>query len=413
MTGTLATIAASFAGLFSYKLAKELGARGVNKGTVGRIAANTAASTVQVGVRAMVSVGIAAAYAVASVVSLVVWVLTKLGESVLYVAELTSRLKPSPDQTYPPAGYDPRSFPAPAPEPAAPSGYGASTYESMVANAMPQPPPGGYSSPAAAAYAAAQQRSMGIAPAPAAPPAAPSDPREVGRALAIEQMMTRSSKAAAAARRLEAEKSTILKERQDEAVKKIFEQRRADKMKPSPTNRRPQAGIGLAGAAKAASAAAAAAPARPPPPPIQTRPPARPPPPPSSLAAAAAAARSSGNPGGPASRGNLDVSLAGRLRQQQGATRAPLPTRAPAARAPPSAPPAAAPSKPSQWLPRGVSTGGRGRGRGAQPPAPPPTARGAPQTRAAPPPAPPGGASKASQWLPRGVKFSSPPPPPP
>ena len=56
------------------KLAKELGSRGVNKGTVARIAAATAASTVQVGVRAVVSVGIAAAYALASVVSLVVWV---------------------------------------------------------------------------------------------------------------------------------------------------------------------------------------------------------------------------------------------------------------------------------------------------------------------------------------------------
>ena len=48
------------------------------------------------------SVGIVVAYAVAAVVSLVVWVLTRLGESVLYVAELTNRLKPSPDLPQPP-----------------------------------------------------------------------------------------------------------------------------------------------------------------------------------------------------------------------------------------------------------------------------------------------------------------------
>ena len=50
------------------------------------------------------------------------------------------------------------------------------------------------------------------------PPAAPTDPREIGRQLAIEQMMSRSSKAAAAARKLEAEKQGILEERQKESL---------------------------------------------------------------------------------------------------------------------------------------------------------------------------------------------------
>ena len=75
MTGTLATIAASFAGLFSFKLAKELTARGVNKKTFSNMATGAAMSSVKLGVRTTVSIGIAAAYALASVVSMVVWIL--------------------------------------------------------------------------------------------------------------------------------------------------------------------------------------------------------------------------------------------------------------------------------------------------------------------------------------------------
>lgn len=141
MTGTLATIAASFAGVFSFKLAKDLSNCGVSKFTVQQMGIRAVGGTVQVpdracasgcflhralrsplprlhclrpltssqsamfywlcvlpplqlGVRAAVSLGVAAAYAVASVVSLVVWILTRVGESVLQVAEV--RVPPCP-----------------------------------------------------------------------------------------------------------------------------------------------------------------------------------------------------------------------------------------------------------------------------------------------------------------------------
>ena len=60
---------------------------------------------------------------------------------------------------------------------------------------------------------------------PLPPPEEQVDSRDMGRALAIEQMLQRSSKAAAAARRWSREIHG-LKARQDEAVRKVFEQRR-------------------------------------------------------------------------------------------------------------------------------------------------------------------------------------------
>ena len=45
---------------------------------------------------------------------------------------------------------------------------------------------------------------------------------QVGRQLAVDQMLKRSSVAAAAARKVEGEKAAILKERQDEALKKVM-----------------------------------------------------------------------------------------------------------------------------------------------------------------------------------------------
>ena len=48
MTGTIATIAASFAGVFSFKLAKDLSSCGVSKFTVQQTVARTVASTAQV-----------------------------------------------------------------------------------------------------------------------------------------------------------------------------------------------------------------------------------------------------------------------------------------------------------------------------------------------------------------------------
>ena len=80
------------------------------------MAANTAAATGTVAVRAVVSLGIAAAYVLASIVSFVVWVLTRLGEAVLYLAEMANRIKPEPGER--PSlrqSFDPSSLPYPNP----------------------------------------------------------------------------------------------------------------------------------------------------------------------------------------------------------------------------------------------------------------------------------------------------------
>ena len=167
MTGTLATIAASLAGLFSYKLAKELGTRGVNKASLGMMAANTAAATGTVAVRAVVSLGIAAAYVLASIVSFVVWVLTRLGEAVLYLAEMANRIKPEPGER--PSlrqSFDPSSLPYPNP-----MGGG-------MPAAVPEPPmpttTAAYSPPGIGRGSYAP-RGFGPPPAPP-PPAAPPPP---------------------------------------------------------------------------------------------------------------------------------------------------------------------------------------------------------------------------------------------
>ena len=218
MTGTIATIAASFAGVFSFKLAKDLSNRGVSKGTVQRIASNAFTNTAQLGVRGAVSLGIATAYAVASVVSLAVWLLTRLGESVLYVAELTDRLKPSPDATPPYPPFEGESYPDVAPPPAAsrpppatapppqtpapptaarssylPRGFAPSSSSPPPTAGEPATPPPRdyrYASTAAAAYANAQRASIAGPPPPPAPPSPPADPREVGRQLAVQQMLS-------------------------------------------------------------------------------------------------------------------------------------------------------------------------------------------------------------------------------
>ena len=48
----------------------------------------------QLGLRAFVGLGVGVAYVLSAAVSLLVWTLTKCGEAVLYIAEMTSRLKP-------------------------------------------------------------------------------------------------------------------------------------------------------------------------------------------------------------------------------------------------------------------------------------------------------------------------------
>ena len=69
MTGLIATISSSVAGLFAFKLTKELSCRGVDRKKVVDTAKSTAVSTARLTVRCAITVGIAVAYAVASLVS--------------------------------------------------------------------------------------------------------------------------------------------------------------------------------------------------------------------------------------------------------------------------------------------------------------------------------------------------------
>ena len=69
MTGLIATLSSSVAGLFAFKLTKELSRRGVDRKKVVDTAKSTAVSTARLTVRCAITVGIAVAYAVASLVS--------------------------------------------------------------------------------------------------------------------------------------------------------------------------------------------------------------------------------------------------------------------------------------------------------------------------------------------------------
>ena len=67
-TGLIATLSSSVAGLFAFKLTKELSRRGVDRRRVLNVAQSTAASTAQLTVRGAITFGIALAYAIASLV---------------------------------------------------------------------------------------------------------------------------------------------------------------------------------------------------------------------------------------------------------------------------------------------------------------------------------------------------------
>ena len=256
MTGLIATISSSVAGLFAFKLTKELSRRGVDRKKVVDTAKSTAVSTARLTVRCAITVGIAVAYAVASLVSgepphaasrepphaasrsaprrvpsskprcapmraqvsLLVWLLTRLGESLLLVAELTSRLKPVAE------GASPRYLPPPyeAPE----------TTLAYVPPAYAPPAPAPASPRFAYNFGGRGVSSAAAAPSPAIAlaPAEEMDPREVGRQLAVEQMLKRSSAAAAASRKVEQAKSEMLQARQEEALRKVFEDKRKDQI---------------------------------------------------------------------------------------------------------------------------------------------------------------------------------------
>lgn len=407
-------------------------------------------------------------------VSLLVWLLTRLGESLLLVAELTSRLKPVAE------GASPRYLPPPyeAPEP-------------TPAYAPPAPAPASprfaYNFGGRGVSAAAAAPS----PAVALAPEEEMDPREVGRQLAVEQMLKRSSAAAAASRKVEQAKSEMLQVRQEEALRKVFEDKRKDQIgnarsssaaasqplstalkarvlsaaSGAPVSTRPLANrspSSLSPDLKAAlrpNATDAAPPSSyftfrpgnrappkagrvPPPPPAPSSLRAATLPRPNSLAAAAAAAKvgTKANVGAvgtkaaptsvrPLPSGRHDVSLADRMRRPDSGR-----PDSGAAAPPPAAPAPAAPSSPP---PRGLSSppAAAVAPPPAAPPAVPPPAVPA-AVRQAPPSSPElpktvgeakqsigigssssrgGGSVSANQWLPRGIKLSStsPPPPPP
>ena len=67
-TGAIATVIASMAGLFAFKLTKELNTRGVDRGTMKRVVSGSAS----LGARGLMTLGIAVAYCIASALSLMV-----------------------------------------------------------------------------------------------------------------------------------------------------------------------------------------------------------------------------------------------------------------------------------------------------------------------------------------------------
>jgi hypothetical protein len=151
-------------------------------------------------------------------VSLLVWLLTRLGESLLLVAELTSRLKPVSEGASP--RYLPPPYEAPEPTPA------------YVPPAYAPPAPAPASPRFAYNFGGRGVSAAAAAPSPvvALAPEEEMDPREVGRQLAVEQMLKRSSAAAAASRKVEQAKSEMLQARQEEALRKVFEDKRKDQI---------------------------------------------------------------------------------------------------------------------------------------------------------------------------------------
>jgi len=91
-------------------------------------------------------------------------------------------------------------------------------------------------------------------PPPKSPPTTPigtaslpatslSEEREIGQRLAVEQMLQRSASAAANSRRIETEKASVLKARQDDALRKVFESRRRAQEQGLSPNRPPVASV--------------------------------------------------------------------------------------------------------------------------------------------------------------------------
>ncbi|KAL1495811.1 hypothetical protein AB1Y20_016671 [Prymnesium parvum] len=388
MTGVSATIFASIAGLFAFKLSKELSLRGVSQSYVQR----TARFGLNVFQRLLVAVGALLVRTLAALVSLLVLILTKLGETVIFLAEVASRIKPDlldghSQTSYQPSGYSEDSTP----------------------------------------FAKEPPRSAPLAPAAPPPPPTIAEEREIGQRLAMEQMMRRSQ--VASAKRLDPESSSSLKSRQDDAMRKVFESRRADQVpgRPAPASAPPRP-RNLSAAYRASSTVPRPPPSAIPRPPITTAP--RPPltaanrPPLTS--APRPAATSAPRPAAPR------PPAATTPRPAPAPRPAPTATTPPAAAAPPRRPANATAARPAAAAAAPTSASSLFAFQPSTAPPPPPTAPpppAAPQSRVAaaaarpppraappPPPPPPSGVvpkPSAAQWLPRGAtiptKTASPP----
>lgn len=421
--GTIAIVAAASSGLFAFKLSKELNKRGVRSKNVARRVVSTFADvTLRVGL----GVASVVVYTLAATVSLIVLLLTKLGQAVLSIAEAASRLKPTlPEEQ---SAYDTEQQRRLAAE------YSA-MQQQRYAPEYAAPQAEGYYAAAPAAQPAAQPYvAVPPPPQPAYERPPPTEDQEsarsMGQRLAVEQMLVRSRGAAAVARKVESEKAALLKTRQQEAGKQIIEARRKAQAegRAADWRNKPEAASVPRGGPIGGTPARpppdakffeyktpAGAAARPPPVAKPKPPPPAAPPPSSTLASVARQQSGFGRAPSnlppravrPKDSSKLDVSLA-QASRSRGA----------------SPPPAAAPKNPSAWLPRGATIPTKFAPPGqpvAKPPAAPPAA-------ASPPPPPKakevaplepkltvaeakaqvksaGAQSAASQWLPRGVKL--------
>ena len=221
-SGTIAIIAASAAGLFSFKLSKELNSRGFNpnpnqelnsRGVRSRDVAKRVVGTVaDTTLRVCFGVASLIVYTVAAAISIIVLALTKLSQAALGIAGLASRLKPRlpPDSPMSRAEADflegralqQASFAPAATEAPYPPDY--DQYQQQQ-----------YQQPAEQQYQQ-QQQGGGSWYQPRSAPAAEEQESSsaMGQRLAVEQMRARAKASAATARAVEKEKASLLQQRQ-------------------------------------------------------------------------------------------------------------------------------------------------------------------------------------------------------
>ena len=204
-SGTIAIIAASAAGLFSFKLSKELHSRGVRSRDVAKRVVGGVADTT---LRICFGAASLLVYTVAAAISIIVLALTKLSAPALGIAGLASRLKPRlpPDTPMSRAEADfleGRALQQASFAPAATDAPYPPEYEQYQQQQYQQAEPP-YQQGGGSWY---QQRS-----APATEEQESSS--AMGQRLAVEQMRARAKASAATARAVEKEKASLLQQRQ-------------------------------------------------------------------------------------------------------------------------------------------------------------------------------------------------------